>query len=90
MHPGMVVVPAADWQAVQQRLAALEGVQPRLSTIEAQQSRMLIMVENFALNTRNAFQAVEVSRILAPCGLAALVRGRPLLPGMPLDLRGRS
>lgn len=57
---GMVAVPAAEWAGVLQRLAQLEGSQSRIQTMEDQQSRMLGMVENFALNTQNAFVAVEV------------------------------
>lgn len=56
----MVAVPAAEWAGVLQRLAQLEGSQSRIQTMEDQQSRMLGMVENFALNTQNAFVAVEV------------------------------
>eukprot|EP00873_Tetraselmis_striata_P028428 jgi/Tetstr1/448692/TSEL_035932.t1 len=59
MQGGMVAVPAAEWAGVLQRLAQLEGSQSRIQTMEDQQSRMLGMVENFALNTQNAFVAVE-------------------------------
>ena len=52
----MISIPASEWAAVLQRLVAVEGAQARLATMEAQQERMLSMVENFALNTQNAFQ----------------------------------
>eukprot|EP00192_Tetraselmis_astigmatica_P009746 CAMPEP_0117694854 /NCGR_PEP_ID=MMETSP0804-20121206/27734_1 /TAXON_ID=1074897 /ORGANISM="Tetraselmis astigmatica, Strain CCMP880" /LENGTH=892 /DNA_ID=CAMNT_0005508699 /DNA_START=82 /DNA_END=2761 /DNA_ORIENTATION=+ len=58
MEP-MVAVPAAEWHAMKQRMAAMEAAQGRVASMEAQQSRMLSMVENFALNTQNAFVAVE-------------------------------